>query len=163
MQISPKKVATISYVLTLDSGEVADTATEEQPLAFIHGIGQTLEAFDGHLAGLAAGDEFNFKLAAKEGYGELVEEAIVDLPKDIFAEAPAEMLAVGNTVPMQDQEGNPLQGLIREIGDASVKVDFNHPLAGQALNFSGKVVDVREATQSELEHGHVHGPGGHEH
>jgi FKBP-type peptidyl-prolyl cis-trans isomerase SlyD len=64
---------------------------------------------------------------------------------------------------MQDQEGNPLDGKVVEIGDENVKMDFNHPLAGEALSFSGVVIDVREATEEELDHGHVHGPGGHHH
>ena len=64
---------------------------------------------------------------------------------------------------MQDQDGNPMDGKLVEIGDDTVKLDFNHPLAGEALHFTGKVESVREATSDELDHGHVHGPGGHQH
>jgi FKBP-type peptidyl-prolyl cis-trans isomerase SlyD len=64
---------------------------------------------------------------------------------------------------MQDQHGNPLEGLVLEIGEDTVKMDFNHPLAGKHLHFSGEVLDVREASAEETEHGHVHGPHGHHH
>ncbi len=74
-----------------------------------------------------------------------------------------EIVKVGNFLPMKDQEGNPLQGLVQEITDEHVRMDFNHPMAGKDLFFSGEVIEVREATTEELEHGHVHGPGGHQH
>lgn len=73
------------------------------------------------------------------------------------------MLTVGNFVPMQDNEGNPLEGKIVEVNSEHVKMDFNHPLAGKTLHFTGKIVDLRDATEDELNHGHVHGPHGHHH
>lgn len=165
MNISANKVVGITYKLTLDSGEIADEATLEHPFVFIHGIGQTLEAFDKNLEGLSLNSEFSFSLSAKEGYGENNERMVIDIPKSTFdgPDVPADILTVGNMIPMQDQEGNPLNGIILEIGGDSVKMDFNHPLADQRLHFSGKVISIRDATESELGHGHVHGPGGHEH
>lgn len=165
MQISTGKVVGITYTLTLDSGEIADQATTENPFVFIHGIGQTLEAFDTHLEGLEKGANFTFKIGAEDGYGTANPQNIIDLPKSVFAgdDVPSDLLVVGNIVPMQDQDGNPLTGIIREIGEENVKMDFNHPLADQALNFTGTVIDIREATAEEMDHGHVHGPGGHHH
>jgi FKBP-type peptidyl-prolyl cis-trans isomerase SlyD len=85
------------------------------------------------------------------------------LGKEIFAEAPAEIMVVGNTLHMQDQNGNPVPGTIVEITDEGVRMDFNHPLAGVELHFEVMVLEVRDATQEELAHGHVHGVGGHQH
>ena len=90
---------------------------------------------------------------------------IVDIPKNIFEgpDVPKDILQVGASLPMQDQEGNPMDGTVMEIGDETVKMDFNHPLAGEALNFKGSVVAIRDASQEELDHGHVHGEGGVQH
>ncbi len=163
--INPNSVVGVSYQLKLSNGELADEATNEQPLLFIHGIGQTLSDFDSQLTGLTIGDTFEFTLTAAQGYGEHNPNYIVDLEKQIFEgpDVPEDLLTVGNMLPMQDQEGNPLDGKVLEVGDDTVKMDFNHPLAGEALSFSGKVLSIREATQDELSHGHVHGEGGVQH
>jgi len=164
-KIAPQRVVSLSYSLTLNNGELADHASEEQPLMFIHGIGQTLPAFDEKLDGLAVGDTFSFTLTAEEGYGEASDQYMVELPKNIFEgeDVPADILQIGAILPMQDQDGNPMDGKVVEITDSTVMMDFNHPLAGEALSFEGKVLAVREATEEELDHGHVHGPGGHHH
>ena len=165
MTIAQHKVVSLTYTLTLSNGEIADEATTAHPFTFIHGIGQTLEAFDKNLEGLKAGDEFSFSLGADDAYGESSEGNLVDLPKSVFSgpDVPPDLLTVGNMVPMQDQDGTPLNGVILSIDTDTVRMDFNHPLAGQALNFTGKIIEVRDATAEELDHGHVHGPGGHHH
>jgi len=161
----PNHVVSISYTLSLANGEVADFADADQPLVFIHGIGQTLEAFDAQLDGLNVGDGFSFSLTAEEGYGVHDAGWIVELPRSVFGgdDVPADILQLGAMLPMQDQDGNPMDGKVIEIGDETVKMDFNHPLAGEALNFTGSILAVREATADELDHGHVHGEGGHHH
>ena len=163
--IAPNKVVSLSYTLMLNSGELADEATADQPLVFIHGIGQTLPAFDDQLDGLSVGDTFSFTLSAEDGYGESSPNYVVEIPKNIFEgpDVPDDILEIGATLPMQDQDGNPMDGVVLEIGDDTVTMDFNHPLAGEALGFTGTVLDIREATQEELDHGHVHGEGGIEH
>ena len=163
--IAPNKVVSLSYTLMLNSGELADEATADQPLVFIHGIGQTLPAFDDQLNGLSVGDTFSFTLSAEDGYGESSPNYVVEIPKNIFEgpDVPDDILEIGATLPMQDQDGNTMDGVVLEIGDDTVTMDFNHPLAGEALGFSGTVLDIREATQEELDHGHVHGEGGIEH
>ena len=163
--IAPNKVVSLSYTLMLNSGELADEATADQLLVFIHGIGQTLPAFDDQLDGLSVGDTFSFTLSAEDGYGESSPNYVVEIPKNIFEgpDVPDDILEIGATLPMQDQDGNPMDGVVLEIGDDTVTMDFNHPLAGEALGFSGTVLDIREATQEELDHGHVHGEGGIEH
>jgi FKBP-type peptidyl-prolyl cis-trans isomerase SlyD len=88
------------------------------------------------------------------------------LEKEIFmvdGKFDSELVAIGKVLTMQDQDGNPLEGLIVEIGDEKVKMDFNHPLAGKNLHFSGTVLEVRSASHEELNHGHVHGSSGHHH
>jgi len=163
--INPNAVVGVSYQLKLSNGELADEATSEQPLLFIHGIGQTLPDFDSNLSGLSIGDNFEFTLTAEQGYGEHNPNYVVDLEKQIFEgpDVPEDLLTVGNMLPMQDQEGNPLDGKVLEVGDATVKMDFNHPLAGESLNFTGTILSIREATPEELSHGHVHGEGGVQH
>lgn len=169
MEIKEKHVVTLTYTLKLDGGETVDQATEEKPFAFIHGIGMTLPAFDAALTGKKLGDKFDFSLAAEEGYGGYNQDMVQRIPKNIFDEAPEGTLELGKTLPMQAGDPNrpetlqTLYGVISEITDDVVTMDFNHPLAGKGLNFSGTILEVRPATQTEMEHGHVHGPGGHQH
>ncbi len=159
----------MTYDLKTDNGDLVDQATQESPFAFIHGIGTTLAAFDAGLSGKKVGEAFAFSIDSANGYGEYDDQKIQDLDRGIFAEAPEGTLTVGNTLPMQyNDPSNPagmqtIYGTIAELTDDAVKMDFNHPLAGQNLNFSGTILEVREATASELDHGHAHGPGGHEH
>ncbi len=165
MEVGTNKVVTLTYTLTINNGEVVDTATNDQPFVFIHGIGQTLPLFESNLLNLKAGDSFDFNIDAENGYGVSNDDYIVNIPKATFSgpNVPADILVVGRTVPMQDHEGNPMNGIILSIDDEVVKMDFNHPLADEDLNFKGTIIEVREATAAELDHGHVHGPGGHHH
>ncbi|MBL7837157.1 MAG: peptidylprolyl isomerase [Bacteroidetes bacterium] len=165
MQIGNNRVVSLSYTLTINSGEVVDTATAEQPFTFIHGIGMTLPLFESNLQDLKVGDSFEFSIDAENGYGISNEDFKVTIPRSVFSgpEVPADILQVGRMVPMQDHEGNPMNGIILGFDDETVKIDFNHPLADQDLHFKGAIIEVREATQEELDHGHVHGPGGHHH
>jgi FKBP-type peptidyl-prolyl cis-trans isomerase SlyD len=165
MKISTDSVVSITYTLTLDNGAIADEADAQQPFVFIHGIGQTLPAFDDALNGLSAGDAFQFSLTADQAYGNPNAEWLISIPRSVFSgeDVPADILQLGAILPMQDQNGNPMDGKVVEISDETVKMDFNHPLAGEALHFKGTVVEVRAASAEELDHGHVHGPGGHHH
>lgn len=165
MHISPNTVVSLTYTLTLDSGAIADQTSDERPFVFIHGIGQTLPAFDEKLTGLKAGDHFTFSLTGEDAYGAAHPDRIINIARSVFAgpDVPPDLLVVGNIVPMQDQDGNPMEGTIVEIDEEKVRMDFNHPLAGQSLHFTGNILAVRAATDDELSHGHVHGPGGHHH
>jgi FKBP-type peptidyl-prolyl cis-trans isomerase SlyD len=165
MQVSQGKVVGITYTLKLTSGEIADQTTEENPFLFIHGIGQTLEAFDENLAGLTLGADFSFSIAAESGYGVSNPNMVIQIPRSVFEgpNVPSDLLQIGNIVPMQDEHGNPMNGVVREVNDEAVTMDFNHPLADQELHFSGKIVSVRDASPEEMDHGHVHGEGGHHH
>jgi FKBP-type peptidyl-prolyl cis-trans isomerase SlyD len=125
-----------------------------------------LPKFEDHLSTLKAGDAFEFTLSSDDAYGEMDQDAIIDLEKSIFevdGKIDTEMLAVGNVIPMRDDQGHMLQGIVVSVGDELVRMDFNHPMAGNVLHFTGKVIEVREATAEELSHGHAHGAGGHHH
>ena len=167
MTIEDKKVVSLHYELQVDdeSGtrQVADKSEEGHPLVFLYGVGQLLPLFEENIKGMKSGDKFEFSVPPEEGYGEYDDEAVVNLPLEIFkvdGELDTEMLKPGNILPMSDEQGNQLQGRVIEVTDNAVLMDFNHPLAGFDLYFTGKVVFVRDATLEELTHGHVHGDGG---
>lgn len=163
MEIKPQSVAVISYELRIKGGHLVDQALEDKPFAFIHGIGSTLEAFDNQLIGKKAGESFEFTLSQDEAYGPYFPENVVEIPIANFEGAPEGTLEIGNTVPMQGPDNQTLFGTVVAADDQKVKMDFNLPLAGEDLHFTGKVLEVRAATAVELEHGHVHGEHGHHH
>jgi FKBP-type peptidyl-prolyl cis-trans isomerase SlyD len=168
MQVADEKVVALTYILREgdENGEILQEVDKERPFVYLFGMGGLLPAFKKNLEGLKAGEKFSFTLPQDEAYGAPTMENVLDLDKKIFevdGKIDEGIVRVGEFVPMEDDQGNPLTGKIVEVGDAIVKVDFNHPLAGMDLHFTGEVIDVREATKEELEHGHVHGPGGVEH
>lgn len=152
MKISENKFVSLAYTLTVD-GQVADQATAESPLEFVYGVGMLLPKFEEHIACKEAGDKFEFVLTPAEGYGEINPQAVVNLPKDVFmvdGAIPDDMLVVGNVLPMADQAGNRLMGTIKAVNDNDVTMDFNHPMAGKTLNFTGDIIGVREATPEDM-------------
>lgn len=155
MKIGKNKMVSLTYDLHYDdaTGELIEQATSEKPLSFVFGAGLMLPKFEASLENLEAGNPFEISLADVDAYGELDENAIVDLPKHIFfidGEFDDEVVSVGNTVPMMSTSGQRLNGLVLEITDDVVKMDFNHPLAGENLFFKGQITEVREATDDEL-------------
>ncbi|NOQ26203.1 MAG: peptidylprolyl isomerase [Bacteroidales bacterium] len=161
MTISKEKVVTLTYELRVDDnkGDVVETVKEEKPFVFLYGVGLMLPKFEEHLDGLKATDKFEFTLKCEDAYGLATEEAVMDLPKNIFeveGEIEEGLLVEGNVIPMQNDDGNKFNGVIMEVGEENVKMDFNHPLAGDNLHFAGNIIEVREATKEEIEHGHVH-------
>ena len=162
MNISKNKVVSLSYELRTDGkdGEIIETVDASRPLMFIFGTDSLVPGFERNVENLKTGDRFSFLLSCEDAYGQAIEEAVVEIPKTAFmvdGEIDQEMLFEGNVVPMTDSDGNHLEGVIVDVKKDTVVVDFNHPLAGDDLYFSGAVVDVREATPEELEHGHVSG------
>jgi len=158
----------MTYILTENdvNGNLIQEVTKDQPFVTLFGAGALIPKFENELEGLKAGDTYGFAVNSNEGYGEVNPQAVVELDKKIFevdGKVDDEMLKVGNSIPMQNDQGQPLNGLVKEIKTDKVVMDFNHPLAGINLYFTGEILDVREATAEELEHGHVHGPGGHHH
>ncbi|PKP50606.1 MAG: peptidylprolyl isomerase [Bacteroidetes bacterium HGW-Bacteroidetes-11] len=168
MIISNNKVVSLTYELKLDNaqGEIVEVTDSDSPLVFLYGAGNMLPKFEQNLANLKLNDNFEFTLEAEDAYGPLISEAIIELPIDVFmveGKIDPEMLRIGNVIPMQDNQGNPLEGLVIGVDEASVKMDFNHPMAGKTLHFAGTIIDLRDATEEELSHGHVHGAHGHHH
>lgn len=168
MTIEQNKVVAVHYTLNEGTaeGQLVESTHGGEPLAFIYGVGMMIPAFEANLAGLTIGDTFAFGIPAAEAYGVYDETALVEVPKQIFeheGSIPDGLLEVGNVLPLQDQEGNRMQGMVAHVTENSVKLDFNHPMAGVDLFFTGHVEGVREADPTELEHGHVHGAGGHHH
>ena len=168
MVIEANKVVSVHYTLTEGTadGQLVESTNGREPLVFIYGVGMMIPDFERNLAGMKAGDKFAFGIPAANAYGEYDETALVEVPKSIFEDngkIPDGLLEVGNMLPLQDQDGNRLNGMVAWVGLDKVKLDFNHPMAGVDLFFTGHVESLRDADPEELSHGHVHGPGGHHH
>lgn len=167
MKVEKDHVVSLSYVLKEQgTTTIVEQVEAADPFVFLFGAGNLLEKFESNLDGKAVGDDFDFVLLPGESYGEVDANAIVDVPIEVFMDngkLMEDLVVPGRVVRLQDQEGNPLTGLVLERGLNSIKIDFNHPMAGKSLHFTGKVVDIRKATAEEIAHGHVHGPGGHHH
>jgi FKBP-type peptidyl-prolyl cis-trans isomerase SlyD len=167
MKVEANKVVKIIYELEIggeNDREMLEIVQDDEPMVFIQGMSGLPEAFEDQLNGLQAGDEFKFSVNAADGYGDPDPEAIIDFPIENFkiedGQVPEGMLEIGNMIPFSNEDGNRMNGRIVEITEETVILDFNHPLAGQNMHFSGKVLAVRDATKDEIAHGHVHGEGG---
>lgn len=153
MKVEANKMVAVDYRLTVD-GKIADQSQPGKPLEFICGTGMLLPKFEAAIMGKEPGEKVAFTLEPKDGYGELIAEAVVDLPKNIFmvdGKVAEDILFVGSQVPMSDAQGNRMMGIVKEVGDQTVKMDFNHPMAGKTLNFAVEVVSVRDVTPEDLQ------------
>jgi FKBP-type peptidyl-prolyl cis-trans isomerase SlyD len=155
MKIENNKMVSLIYELRENDseGKIIETLDENRPLKFIYGTGRLLPFFETNISLLKEGDLFRFKLDSEMAYGDKREDMIINVPLSVFetdGKLNEDICRVGNEVPMSDSEGNPLTGVINEITDTYVKMDFNHPMAGLDLFFSGKIVEVREATDNEM-------------
>lgn len=157
MSISEKTIVSVAYDLYVKTEggepELMESATAEQPLTFCFGIGMMLQKFEAELRGKNTGDKFDFVIPCDDAYGAYNEDHVVDLPKDIFlvdGKFDSEMIFVGNIVPLMDAEGNRINAEVVEVGEETVTVDLNHPLAGEDLHFVGSVLDTHEASDEEL-------------
>lgn len=157
METAANKLFVVSYDLYVtEDGErdLVEKATKEQPFQFISGLGTTLDAFESQLKGLVAGDKFEFTIASDEAYGEYNDEHVIDLPKNIFevdGRFDAERIFAGNVVPLMDADGNRMNATVVEVSNSNVKVDMNHPLAGDDLTFVGEIIESRTATNEEIQ------------
>ena len=157
-------VARVHYTGTLpDSGEVFDSSEGRDPLTFLVGHGKLIPGFERELMGAKIGERRTFTLAPEDAYGQPIDEAIMDVPRAQFAMIEEQTeLEVGMQLITQLPHG-PAPFIVKALTDESVTADFNHKLAGESLTFSVEVVELREADESEIAHGHAHGPGGVEH
>lgn len=170
MIVEKNKVVGISYHLKVDDGESGmqpwEDVPETAPFLFLVGSDSVFPKFEEVLIGKSVGDDFSVFIDFSDAYGDYYEERRTIIPKANFkkdGKKNHELLKVGNVIPMQDEKGGQIKGEIIKIDYMGVHMDFNPPLAGYDLFFEGKVVSIREAEAEEIEHGHVHGPGGHQH
>lgn len=171
MQIEVNKVVSVTYSLEVSDGGASqkvfvEKAEADRPLTFLFGTGSMIPGFERALEGLRSGQSFQMEILPEEAYGPVSEDDIVELPYSVFAaevEKFPDMLTIGNVIPMNDGQGHQFEGKVKKVGLDTVTMDFNHPLAGKTLHFTGKVESLREASAEEIAHGHVHGPGGHHH
>ena len=161
------KVISVEYNLYKDTaeGELIESTVGQQPLVFLSGVGQMIPDFESNVVSLNTGDSFSFGIKAENAYGKRNEEGVIELPQDMFKNEGklVEEVAAGNILPLEDQNGNVHPAKVLSINEETITFDVNHPLADQDLHFTGKILEVREATAEELDHGHVHGVGGVEH
>lgn len=158
MKIEKDKVVVLTYELAVD-GKIADKATKEQPLDYIHGTHMLIPKFESEIEGKEAGDSFQFQVSPEEGYGTYEPKHCFDIPKysfEVDGKLREDLLEPGNFIPMLNSSGQVVNGRVVEVKEDSVTMDFNHPMAGKVLNFKGEILEVRDATEKELKEG-LHG------
>ncbi|SHM38960.1 FKBP-type peptidyl-prolyl cis-trans isomerase [Vreelandella subglaciescola] len=160
MQIAQNSVVAFHYTLTNDAGEVLDSSEGREPLTYLHGGGNIIPGLEKELEGRTAGEKLNVNVSPEEGYGEVQEQLMQEVPRESFQGV--ESVEPGMQFQAQT-EGGPLMVTVKKVEADTVVVDGNHPLAGQQLAFDVEIATVREASEDEIEHGHVHGEGGVEH
>lgn len=160
MQIADKTVVSIHYTLTNADGETLDSSVGQDPLVYLHGSNNIIAGLEAALLGKTAGDTLQVSVEPGDGYGELRDELVQEVDRSAFQGV--DEIDVGMQFMAQTPWGEQPVTVVKVQGD-NITLDGNHPLAGQVLNFDVEVVEIREASAEELDHGHVHGPGGHHH
>jgi FKBP-type peptidyl-prolyl cis-trans isomerase SlyD len=160
MKISTNSVVVFDYTLTDDDKDIIDSSKDGGPLAYLHGEGQIVKGLEKAMEGRKAGDSFSVTVAPEEGYGLPDPEKIAVVTADQIEGG--EDLEEGMQLEASNDEGEQIV-VVSKIEGNKVTLDGNHPLAGMTLHFDITIREVREATAEEIEHGHVHGPGGHHH
>ena len=152
-------VVSMEYTLKID-GEVIDTSEGQDPLEFLTGYGNIIPGLENEMIGMKVGDSKDVVVAPADGYGEYDDEALLDVPRNQF---PKDMpVEEGLELTVRDDSGEGRYARIESVEGETVRLNFNHPLAGDELHFNVKVVSLREPTDEELDQGHVHA-GGHHH
>ena len=158
MNITQDKVVELDYTLTVN-GEVIDQSEPGEPLVYLQGHSNIIPGLERALEGKAVGDELQMTVQPEDGYGERDEENVEELSREDFEDD----IEVGATYYAQAEDGSVIPFTVMDVSGDTVKVDFNPPLAGMVLNFNVKVLNVRDATPEELDHGHAHSDGDHDH
>jgi FKBP-type peptidyl-prolyl cis-trans isomerase SlyD len=165
LKIGQDMVASVHYTGTLpESGEVFDSSEGRDPLTFLVGHRQMIPGFEEEMMGAVQGERREFELEPERAYGHPNDELITEFPKADFAqlEESGVNIEVGMTLVAQTFQG-PAPFMVTAVNDETITADFNHAMAGKTLAFSVEVVDLRQASEEEISHGHVHGPGGVDH
>ncbi len=160
MKVADNTVVVIDYTLTNNEGQVIDSSEGAGPLAYLHGAGNIIPGLEDALLGKEAGDEVKASIEPANAYGERHEALKQEVPAELFSGV--EKVEVGMQFQSETDQG-PVLVTVTEVGEETITVDGNHPLAGVHLNFDVNIREVREPSAEELEHGHVHGEGGHQH
>jgi FKBP-type peptidyl-prolyl cis-trans isomerase SlyD len=158
-QAAPK-VVSFHYTLKDSKGNVLESSFGDEPLSFLEGVGQIIPGLENAIQGLKKGEKKSVAVKAEEAYGEYEQELVVQVPRE---QIPKKDVEVGDRFHADSGQGHSQVVVVTAVSDTHVTVDGNHPLAGQDLHFDVEIAEVREATSEELEHGHSHGPGGHQH
>ena len=158
MQVADNMAVSIHYTLTNDDGEVLDSSIGDEALVYLHGGGNIISGLEKALHGKVAGDKFNVRIPAEDAYGELMEEMVQVISRDMFEGI--DKIEVGMQFHADVSSGSGIVTVVN-IEDDDITIDGNHPLAGLALTFDVEVVEVRAATDEEAAHGHIHGAGCH--
>ncbi|WP_028302572.1 FKBP-type peptidyl-prolyl cis-trans isomerase [Oceanospirillum beijerinckii] len=161
MQIQDNAVASIHYTLTNEAGDTIDSSEGAEPLAYLHGAANIIPGLENALLGKTVGDKLNVQVSPEDGYGEHVAELVQQVPQEMFQGV--DQVEIGMEFHAESNTGQPIAVTVTEVKEGMVTIDANHPLAGVTLNFDVEIVEVREATAEEQEHGHAHGAGGHHH
>ena len=160
MKIADNHVVTLNYTLTDNDGEIIDQA-QDGSFVYLHGAQNIIPGLEKELTGKAVGEQLQVKVAPAEAYGERDENRVEEVPREMFPEDTE--IEAGMVFHAQGPQGQTITVTVMEVAADTVKIDANHALAGVELNFDVEVVGIREAEEVEIEHGHVHGPGGHDH
>lgn len=159
--ITNGKVVSMHYTLKDASGKEMDSSAKGDPLSYLHGVGQIVPGLEKEIEGMNVGDKKNVIVQPKDGYGEVNPDLRQSVDRSMFPKEQA--LQEGMQFGAELASGDQVIFTIKKIETDKVHIDGNHPLAGQTLHFDIEIVEVRDATEEEIEHGHVHGPGGHHH
>ena len=160
MPIEDRKVVSFHYTLTNDKGEQIESSRQGNPLVYLHGYRNIIPGLEKAMKGREVGDTFEVTVEPADAYGERNPNNLQRVPAKHFPNP--RKLSPGQMVSLQTRQG-PIQAVIVKVGRFNIDVDANHPLAGQTLTFDVEITDIRDATKEEIDHGHVHGPGGVEH
>ena len=161
MRISEQKVVTMNYEVADDQGQLIDRSEEGGPLAYIHGNGQLIPGLETALEGRGKGDKVAVDVPPEQGYGERDEEGVQTVARNQFDDSVE--IEVGMQFEAEDDDEGHQIVTVTAVDGKNITLDSNHPLAGKNLRFEVEILDVRDASAEELSHGHVHGPGGHDH
>lgn len=160
MIISENAVVLFHYTLTDENGVQLDSSTDTKPLAYVHGHKNIIPGLEKAMEGKTTGDTMKVTVPAAEAYGEYQDHLVQEVPRKAFQGV--ENMQTGMRFEAKTPSG-PVSVVVRDFSEETVTVDGNHPLAGKDLTFDVNIQTVREATEEELAHGHVHGPEGHQH
>ena len=161
MEIGKEKVVSIDYTLTGPGGQVLDSSQGREPLVYMQGAGNIIPGLERELEGKSAGDTLKVTVPAADAYGERNEQLVHAVPRQAFGNVPD--IRPGMQFQARGPNGQAAMVTVTKVEPNEVTVDANHPLAGMPLTFEVKIVDVRDSTDAEKQHGHAHGPGGHHH